>query len=272
MLMHHDSQSDRFLGGVTRELWEYRELFFFLAWRDVKVRYKQTALGVVWAVLQPLLTMAIFTVLFGRVAGLPSDGVPKPVFYLAALVPWAYISGTVNTTAMSLVSNTNLLTKIYFPRMILPASAVLSGLLDFCIGSIMLFGVIIYYGIAPGPALLLWPVLVILLALLTLAIGMLLAALNVRYRDVKYAVPFAIQLWLFVTPIIYPSTMVPEQFRWLLALNPLTGLIEAFRHAVVPASPVSWELVGVSVIFTFVLLAVAITYFRRTEKAFADIA
>ena len=257
--------------GTIRELWEYRELFYFLAWRDVKVRYKQTVLGVVWAVIQPLFTMVIFTVVFGQIANISSDGVPRPVFYFSALLPWFYFSSTLTSAGMSLVSNSGLLTKIYFPRIILPAAAVLVPLIDFLIGSVFLIGFIVYYDIPVGWNLLLWPFLVVPLAMLAFGVGAFLAALNVTYRDVKYAIPFGIQLLLFMTPIIYPSSVFPERFRWLLALNPLSGLIEAFRYAVVPTYSIHWEVLGLSLAVTTALLVLGVVYFKRTEKAFADV-
>ena len=265
------SDNDALQDGVSREAWRYRELFYFLAWRDVKVRYKQTALGALWAVIQPLFTMVVFTLLFGELANIPSDGVPRPVFYFTALVPWTYLSSTINAAGMSLVVNSGLLSKIYFPRVILPAAAALSGLLDFFIGSAFLAAFVFYYRIPVGWSLLLWPVLVVLLFALALSIGMFLAALNVRFRDVKYAIPFGIQLWLFVSPIIFPSSMVPERYQWLLALNPLTGLIEAFRYALVPTLPIHWDRLGLSALITALLFIGGLAYFRRTERVFADI-
>lgn len=257
--------------GSLSELWEFRELFYFLAWRDIKVRYKQTILGILWAIVQPLFTMVIFTVVFGQIANISSEGLPRPIFYFSALLPWIYFSSTLSSAGMSLVSNSGLLAKIYFPRIILPAAAALVPLVDFLIGTAFLAGFIVYYDIPIGWHLLLWPLLVVPLALLAFGLGSFLAALNVKYRDVKYAIPFGIQVLLFMTPIIYPSSIFPEQFRWLLALNPLTGLIEAFRYAVVPTYTVHWDLLGISLLVTLVALALGMTYFRRTEKAFADI-
>ena len=257
--------------GVLRELWSYRELFYFLAWRDVKVRYKQTILGVLWALLHPLFTMLIFTVVFGRLAKVPTDDVPRPIFYFSALLPWTYFSSTITNAGLSLTSNAGLLTKIYFPRVILPAAPVLSGFLDFLIGSLLLVGFIGYYRIPLGVHLLLWPLLVLHLIALALGVGMFLAALNVKYRDIKYAIPFGIQLWLFVTPIIYPTSVIPGRFQWLLSLNPLTGLIEGFRAALVPSRPVPWSALGTSLAVTAVIFVVSVFYFRQTEKAFADI-
>jgi lipopolysaccharide transport system permease protein len=257
--------------SMFRELWDYRELFYFLAWRDVKVRYKQTVLGVLWAIIQPLFTMVIFTVVFGQIANISSEGVPRPVFYFSALLPWIYFSSTLANAGMSLVSNSGLLTKIYFPRIILPAAAALVPLVDFLIGSVLLIGFIVYYDIPIGWNLLLWPILVVPLALLAFGMGAFLAALNVKYRDVKYAIPFVIQVLLFMTPIIYPSSVFPERFRWLLALNPLSGLIEAFRYALVPTYAVHWDVLGVSLAVTAALLVFGVVYFKRTEQAFADI-
>jgi lipopolysaccharide transport system permease protein len=257
--------------GLIRELWDYRELLYFLAWRDVKVRYKQTALGVLWAIIQPFFTMVIFTVLFGQIVNIPSEGVPRPVFYFSALLPWIYFSSTLTSVGMSLVSNSALLTKIYFPRIILPIAAALVPLVDFAIGSVFLAGFIWYYDLQAGWTLLLWPMLALPLALLAIGTGAFLAALNVRYRDVKYAIPFGVQLLLFMTPIIYPTSAFPERFQWLLALNPLTGLIETFRYAVVSAYPVDWRALALSVAATVLLLIFGVLYFRRTEKAFADI-
>ena len=265
------SQRDYAELGSLRELWDYRELFFFLAWRDIKVRYKQTVLGVLWAIIQPFFTMVIFTVVFGQVANISTEGVPRPIFYFSALLPWIYFSSTLNNAGLSLVSNSGLLTKIYFPRIILPASAALVGLVDFLIGSLFLIGFIIYYDIPVGWNLLLWPILVVPLVLLAFGMGAYLAALNVKYRDVKYAIPFGIQLLLFMTPIIYPSSVFPERFRWLLALNPLSGLIEAFRYAIVPTYDVHWGALGLSLTATAAVLAFAVVYLKRTEKAFADI-
>ena len=257
--------------GTIREFWAYRELVYFLAWRDVKVRYKQTVLGVLWAVIQPFFTMVLFTLLFGQLAKIPTDGIPGPIFYFSALVPWIYFSSTVTNAGMSLVANSGLLTKIYFPRIILPAAAALSNLVDFLISSVFVVGFIVYYRIPVGWNLLLWPVLVVLLILLALSLGMFFAALNVKYRDIKYALPFFIQLLLFATPIIYPASMIPERFQWLLALNPLSSLIEVFRYVVVPNRTVDWNSLGISVAITGALYVAGVAYFKSTEKAMADL-
>lgn len=254
------------------ELWGYRELVYFLAWRDVKVRYKQTVLGVIWAVIQPFFTMVVFTLLFGQLAKIPTDGIPGPIFYFSALVPWIYFSSTMTNAGMSLVANSALLTKIYFPRVILPAAVALGNLMDFLISSVFLIGFIVYYKIPLGWNLLLWPALVVLLMLLSLSLGVFFAALNVKYRDIRYVLPFLTQLLMFATPIIYPASMVPERFQWLLALNPLSGLIEAFRYVVVPRHALDWNLLMLSVVITGVLFVTSVAYFKSAEKVFADIA
>ncbi len=258
-------------GLAVRECWKYRELFYFLALREIKLRYKQTVLGVTWAVLQPLLTVFVFTLLFGKLSKMPSDGIPYPLFYFAALLPWMYFSTTLSNAGNSLVTNASLITKVYFPRIILPSSMAISGLVDFGIGCILLLGTTAYYGVTPGWKLLMWPILVVPLVTLALGVSMILAALNVRYRDVKYAMPFLIQLWLFVTPVIYPTSIIPERYRFLLALNPLAGIIDGFRASLAPVKPIDWRLLAVSSILTLAVFATAAVYFRKTERSFADI-
>jgi len=253
-----------------QDLWDFRELVYFLAWRDIKVRYKQTAFGLLWAVMQPLFTMAIFTIFFARMAKIPTDGIPGPIFYFSALVPWIYFSTTVSNAGMSLVSNSTLLTKIYFPRIILPAAAALGTVVDFFVSSLLLIGIMVYYGVPVGSSLLLWGLLLVLLMLLALGLGTFFAALNVRYRDVKYALPFFIQLLLFVTPIIYPTSLVPERYRWLLSFNPLGALIESFRRVAARES-LDWHALGISVLITVTVLIASVVYFRSTEKAMADL-
>jgi lipopolysaccharide transport system permease protein len=256
---------------MLRELWDYRELFFFMAWRDIKLRYKQTLLGVLWALIQPFFTMVVFTVIFGQMANISSGGIPRPVFYLSALIPWLYFSSTLSTAGLSLVSNSTLLTKIYFPRIILPGSAALGGLLDLAIASLMLAGFLVFYGMPAGWHLILWPLLVVPLAMLGFGFGAFLAALNVKYRDVKYAIPFGTQLWLFVSPVIYPVGGVPESYRWLLAFNPMTGLIEGFRYSVAPSSGLNLDILLISLGISAVVFVLGVAYFKRTERAFADI-
>jgi len=253
------------------ELWRYRELFFFFVWRDIKVRYKQTLLGGMWAVIQPFFTMIVFTLFFRRLANMPSDGIPYPIFSYSALLPWTYFSASIISAGNSVVSNKDLITKVYFPRATMPAAAALSGLLDFAIASGVLVLMMLYYRVPPSLGLLLWPALVVPLVLLALAVGMIFAAVNVKYRDIKYALPFLVQLWLFLTPIIYPTSIVPERFRFLVALNPLTGLIEAFRASLLPSRQVDWELLAISTAMIVSLLIAAVWFFRRTERAFADI-
>ncbi len=254
-----------------RDFWLYRELFYFLAWRDIKVRYKQTALGVSWALIQPVLNMLVFTLLFGKIAGLPNDGTPYPVFYFCALLPWTYFASTIGIAGNSLVHDPNLITKVYFPRAILPASAVISGLVDFCIGSILLLAILGFYGIAFDWRTMLWPLLVMLLVALSLGVGLFLSALNLKYRDVKYIIPFAIQFLLFATPVIYSTRILPEQYRLLFSLNPLTGIIEGFRAVLVPTRPMDWPMLGASVVLTTVILITGTLYFRRNERYFADL-
>jgi len=254
-----------------KEFWEYRELFYFLVWRDVKIRYKQTVLGAAWAVIQPFFMMVVFTVFFGKMAKMPSDGIPYPVFSYSALLPWTYFSAALTHSGNSLLAGANLVRKVYFPRAALPTASVLGGLVDFSIAFFFLFGLMFYYDITPGVGLLLWPVLMIPLVLLAMGIGMLLSSLNVKYRDIKYAIPFLIQTLLFVTPIIYPTSIAPERFRFLLSLNPLTGLIEAFRASALPTKAIDWPLLGLSVGITLVIFVLGAMYFRKTEKEFADV-
>jgi lipopolysaccharide transport system permease protein len=254
-----------------RALWEYRELVYFLVWRDVKVRYKQTVLGAAWAILQPFLTMLIFSVFFGRLAKIPSDGIPYPIFAFAALVPWTLFAHGLNQASNSLVSGANLIKKVYFPRLVMPTSAVLSGLVDFALSLVVLLGMMAFYGIAPS-----WRALAILpligLAVLTsLGAALWLAALNVEYRDVRYVVPFLTQVWLFATPIAYPSSLLPEGWRMLYAINPMVGVVEGFRWALLGAGTAPGPLILVSVLVALALLVSGAFYFRRMEATFADV-
>lgn len=258
-------------GEWLRDFWRYRELFYFLAWRNIKVRYKQTVMGVAWALIQPVFSMIVFTVLFGKFAQLPSDGVPHPIFYFSALLPWTYFSGTLTFSGNSLVNDPNLITKVYFPRAILPASAAISGLVDFCIGWVLLLGMLAYYQIVPTWQSLLWPLLVVLLLAFSLGVSLILAALNVKYRDVKYIVPFAIQFLLFATPVIYPISMIPERYQFVIALNPLSGIIETFRASLIPNREIDWSMLGISSILTILVVVVGAIYFRNTERTFADV-
>src|SRR5215470_3076972 len=235
----------RWAAPNLRDLWAYRELNYFLIWRDVKVRYKQTLLGIAWAVIQPLLTMLIFTLFFGKLAGIPSDNVPYPIFAYAGLLPWTFVSGAVTSSGNSLVGSSNLISKVYFPRMIIPMSAVGAALVDFGIGFVLLAALMAYYGVPLTWSFLMLPALVVLTAVIALAVGMLLSALNVKYRDVRHALPFVVQLWMFVTPIIYPASIVPQRWRLLLALNPLTSVIEGYRASMFGRS-FNWTGLGIS--------------------------
>lgn len=253
------------------DLWAYRELLYFLTWRDVKVRYKQTALGAAWAIIQPLFTMAIFSIFFGKFAGVPSDGLPYPLFAFAGLLPWTYFSNAVTNSSNSLVGNANLISKVYFPRLIVPGAAVAAGLVDLAIAFLILAGLMFFYGVSPNANILMLPLLILFIALLALGAGLWLSALNVKYRDIRYALPFAIQLWMFVSPIIYPTKMVPERWRWMLLLNPLTGLIENFRISLLGHGQFNWISLACSAAITIVLLVYAAYAFRRMERNFADL-
>jgi lipopolysaccharide transport system permease protein len=252
------------------EVWRSREILYFLAWRDVKVRYKQAVLGVAWALLQPLFTMITFTFFFGNLARIPSDGVPYPLFSYSGLLLWTYFAVTLSQVGNSLIANASLITKIYFPRVLLPAAAVFGGLFDLVVSSVFLFGMLLSYHVKPQWAMLLTPVFVAQTALLVMGSGMLLAALNVRYRDVKYTIPFLTQIGLFLTPIIYPVTFLPHRFQGWLALNPMTGVIEGFR-ACLFGSSVDWQVLICSWIVTLSLLLVGGWHFRSAERIFADV-
>jgi lipopolysaccharide transport system permease protein len=255
-----------------RDLWAYRELLYFLTWRDIKVRYKQTLLGATWAILQPLLTMLIFTVLFGRLAGfgLLTGGVPYPLFAFAGLLPWTFFSSAITSSGNSVVNSAHLITKVYFPRMIIPAAAVGAALVDFANGLLLLVVLMFYYRVTPTSNLFLLPVLIVLTALLALGVGMWLSALNVKYRDIRFTIPFLVQVWMFVSPIIYPSGLIPARFRWLFSLNPLTGIIDGYRSALF-GHQINWQELGISASIAFVLFIFALYAFRRMERDFADI-
>lgn len=253
-----------------RDLWAYRELLFFLTWRDLKVRYKQTSLGVLWAVMQPLLTMLIFTLFFGRLAGVKSDDIPYAPFAYTGLLPWTFFANAVTTSSNSLVNNSNLITKVYFPRLMIPMAAVAAGLVDFFIAFLLLGGLLIFYDIAPTWSMLMLLPLVLLTTLFALAVGMWMSALNVKYRDIRHALPFVIQLGQFLSPVIYPLSLVPARWQFLYILNPLAGIIEGFRSAIFGRPFKLWSL-GVAFIITLLLLCYSAYAFRRTEKTFADI-
>lgn len=253
-----------------RNLWTHRDLFFLLAWRDVKIRYKQTVLGAAWAILQPLLTMIVFTLLFGRLARVPSEGQPYAIFSYAGLLPWNFFVAAVTSSSNSLVSSSNLITKVYFPRLLVPTAAVAAALVDIAIASLILLVLMPIYGVGFHPNLIMYVPLVALTALTASAVGIWTSALNVKYRDVRYALPFAIQILMFLTPVIYPVSFLPERWRWLLRLNPLSGIIEGFRDAVF-GRPFHWNGMAISTAITFALLAGAAFVFRRMEGEFADV-
>jgi lipopolysaccharide transport system permease protein len=256
-------------------LWHYRELLFFLVWRDVKVRYKQTVLGVIWVILQPLASMLIFTILFGVLLNAPSGGVPYPVFAFAGLLPWNYFASALTRSSTSVVNSANLVTKIYFPRLVIPLSAVFSGLVDFAVSSVVFAVIMLLYGIAPTPAILLLPLFLLLAMMTALGFGLWLSALNVRYRDINYLVPFLVQIWMYLTPVVYATTLIPERYRFLLSLNPMTGVVEGFRRALlgpgVTDTVLAPGLVAVSVGIALAVFLSGLVFFRTTERTFADI-
>jgi lipopolysaccharide transport system permease protein len=255
-----------------KEIWEYSELLYFLTKRDIKVRYKQTVLGGLWAIIQPAFTMLVFTLFFGRLAKMPSDGMPYPIFVYVGLLPWTYFANTVSTSGNSLVGSANLITKVYFPRLIVPASASLAGLLDFFIAMFVLGLLMIHYQVVPGlMGILLFPCLVGLTFMCALGVGLWLSAMNVNYRDIRYVIPFLIQLWMFVSPVIYPVSIVDEKYQWLLALNPMGGVINAFRASILGHQSIDWFLLGLSTGMILLILVSGLFYFRRMEKVFADV-
>ena len=252
------------------ELWAYRELLYFLTWRDVTVRYKQTALGVAWAILQPLATMLIFTIFFGHLAKIPSEGLPYALFSYSGLVLWTFFSNGLTLSSNSLVASSNLITKIYFPRLVIPLGAVLAGLVDLVLAAVVLAGLMVVYTTAPPPAVVLAPLFVLLAFVTVVGAGLWLSALNVKYRDIRYVVPFLVQLWLFATPIAYPTSLLHEPWKTIYGLNPMVGAIDGFRWSVLGTPSPGWTAV-VSAFSAAVLLATGLYYFRRMEKGFADI-
>jgi lipopolysaccharide transport system permease protein len=253
------------------ELWRSRELLYFLVWRDLKVRYKQTALGVVWAILQPLAAMAIFSLVLGRFAKVPSNGLPYPVFVYAGLLVWLYFSQAVSSAGTSIVGNANLITKVYFPRLVIPTSAVLMPLVDFLLSGVVLGGLMTIYGIAPDWHIVALPPLLLLVVASALGVGLWVAALNVRYRDVPYALPFLLQIWLFASPVVYPAQILPDRWRWVFALNPLTGAVDGFRWALLDQGAADASVLAVGAGVALLLLASGIVYFRRVQDSFADV-
>jgi len=255
-----------------KELWAFRELLYFLAWRDIKVKYKQTVLGAAWVILQPLITMIVFSILFGKLAKVPSDGIPYPIFVYAGLLPWNYFSSTLSNSGNSLVASSNLITKVYFPRLIIPASASLSSLLDFLVASIILIGMMFFYHFTPNTlGIVMIPVLVFLTFIIAVGCGLWLSALNVEYRDFQYVTPFLVQIWMFVTPVIYPITLFPEKYRWILSLNPMGGIIGAFRAVTLGYQQINWDLLFISSGVGFLIFFTGLLYFRKVERSFADV-
>ena len=253
------------------ELWSYRELLYFFVWRDIKIRYKQTAIGAAWAVLQPLLTMLVFSLFFGRLAHIPSDGLPYPIFYYSALLPWMYFAAALQNATNTIVENQRLITKVYFPRLALPLSAVLSGLVDFGVSFLMFVVLMVYYGVRPGAAILWLPVFLLLAILTALAVGLWLSALNAIYRDVRYVLPFLVQFWMFASPVVYASSLVPVKWRWLYGLNPMAGVIEGFRWSLTGRGDPPGRLIYISAGMVVVLLLSGVGYFQKMETTVADV-
>jgi lipopolysaccharide transport system permease protein len=253
------------------EIWEYRELLYFFVWRDLKVRYKQTAIGAAWAVLQPFMSMVVFSLFFGILAKIPSHGLPYPVFYYSALLPWQFFASSLTNASTTMVEHQRVITKVYFPRLLLPLSVTLSGLLDFGIGFVVFLGMMLFYGIIPRAAMLWLPVFLLLELLTALGVGLWLSALNAIYRDVRYVLPFLVQFWLFASPVAYPSSLVPQRWRWAYGLNPMAGVIEGFRWALTGRGDPPTALLAVSAATVLVVAVGGVTYFQRMEDTVADI-
>jgi len=255
-----------------KELWRYRELFFFFAWRDIKVRYKQTFFGITWAVIKPFITMVVFSVVFGRLANMPSDNIPYPVFVYAGLLLWNIFSTSLSSASESLISSVNIIQKVYLPKLILPAASIVVSLVDFLFSFLIFGGIMLYYGFIPHfQGLLLLPLLLIITIFASLGLGWFFAAVNVKYRDVRYALPFFIQLLIFVTPVIYPVSIVPKAYQWILALNPMTGVVETFKASFLGTMSINWMTLGISAAVSIIFLIFGLAYFLKTEKIFADI-
>ena len=252
-------------------IWQYRVLLYFLVWRDLKVRYKQTAIGIGWAVIQPLITMLIFTVIFGYFAKLPSDGLPYPIFAYSGLLPWNYFASALNRCSVSVVADAHLITKVYFPRLILPIAGAISGLIDFAISFFLLLGMMTWFGSVPGWSVLTIPVFLGLALVTALAVGLWLSALNVRYRDVGHTIPFLVQVWMFLSPIVYPVSIIPEKYRLLYSLNPMVGVIEGFRWALLGKAGPEFSLLVVSAFVVGVLFVTGLVFFKNMEQTFADV-
>lgn len=266
----HIEPSKGWVSFNLRELWKYRELLYFLAWRDVKVRYKQTVLGAAWAIIQPFFTMIVFSLFFGYLAKVPSDDVPYPIFSYAALVPWEYFSRSLSQASNSLVGSSNLIRKVYFPRLIIPISSILGGLVDFAIAFSVLLGMMFFFGMRPTIGILLLPLFILLSMIASLGVGTWLAAFNVAYRDIRYVLPFISRFWMFATPVAYSSSLLDEPWRTLYGLNPMVGVVEGFRWALLDTSPPG-PMIIISALVSLMLLISGIYYFRRMEKTFADV-
>jgi len=254
-----------------KELSKYRDLFYFLVTRDIKVKYKQTVLGGLWAIIRPFFMMVVFTLFFGKLAQIPSDGIPYPIFSYTAMVAWMYFATSIADSANSLIGEANLISKVYFPRVIVPLSPVLAGLLDFFIAFLVLIGMMIYYHIYPNMMIVLLPLLMLLMVLTASGVGMFLAALNAKYRDIRYTIPFIIQLWLFASPVVYPASMVPEKYRFLYALNPMVGVIEGFRSVLLGTVAFPTRMIAISALVSVVLFIFGLFYFKQMERYFADV-
>jgi lipopolysaccharide transport system permease protein len=253
------------------ELFAARELLYFFVWRDIKVRYKQTAIGAAWAIVQPFMTMVVFSLFFGKLAKIPSHGLPYPIFYYSALLPWMYFSGALQSATNVVVEQQRVITKVYFPRLVLPLAAVIAGLLDFGIAFVAFLSMMLYYHILPSFAILLFPLFLFLAVLTALGVGLWLSALNAVYRDVRYVVPFLVQFWMFVSPVAYPSSLVPERWRWLYGLNPLTGVIEGFRWSLTGKGQPPSILLAASALMVLLLVAGGVAYFTKMEGTIADV-
>lgn len=254
-----------------KELKEYRDLFYFLVAKEIKVRYKQTVLGGLWAIIQPFFSMIVFTLFFGKLAKLPSDGVPYPIFNFTAMVAWTYFANSITGSGNSLIGNTQLISKVYFPRLIIPLAPVLAGLLDFFIAFMMLIGMMFYFGIYPRGTILLLPFLLVLMMLTASGVGTFLAALNAKYRDIKYTIPFVAQLWMFASPVVYSTNMIPQKYRLIYPLNPMVGVIEGFRSILLGTVAFPTQIVLISASISLILFIIGISYFKQTERSFADI-
>jgi lipopolysaccharide transport system permease protein len=261
----------RFPGISFREIYEYRDLLYFLVWRDIKVRYKQTVIGVAWVILQPIVSMMVFAILFGKIARLPSEGIPYAVFTYSALLPWQLFSYTLTQSSQSLVSDEKLITKIYFPRILIPMAPIFSGLFDFLISWIVFIPILLFYRIIPGATLIYLPFFILLTVLTSLGVGLWLTALNVRFRDVRYAIPFFTQVWFYLTPVAYSATLIPESWHWLYRLNPMVGIVQGFRWTLLETTAPTFSMLAVSMLVTVVFLLIGMLYFQRVEGEFADI-